>query len=95
MEQTKSNGNGNGNGKLIKWDGAVNLGGILQMVILVISIVWAWGVFDKRLTVIELQQDENAKRLQLIDLRTERLEFYISSHDPEYYKSVIGFAGQK
>jgi len=78
----------------LRWDGTVNfgtIGTVVQLVALLVAIVVAWGQFDKRATVLELQmslveEQQKAASAAIVDSnqRTERIERYLISKDPKY-----------
>jgi hypothetical protein len=90
-ENGNGNGtNGNGNGKLakLKWDGSLNVGSVIQLLILGVTLVMAWSSFDKRLSIIEMQRTSEMDSVRSIDERTERIERYLLTHDPHYLDQI-------
>jgi hypothetical protein len=75
----------------ISWDGSVNVGTMLHLSVLVVTIVLAWASFDKRTSIldVQLQQMAESQKIQLkaitdASIRTERIERYLISKDPKY-----------
>lgn len=75
----------------LRWDGNVNVGTMIHLAVLLVTIVLAWGAFDKRTAILELeiqsmaeQQRVTAVQMQESNERTERIERYLISRDPRY-----------
>jgi hypothetical protein len=75
----------------LTWDGKINLGTMLHLAVLLVTITLAWGAFDKRTALLEMeikqvseQQNLTALQLEEANFRTERIERYIISRDPKY-----------
>jgi hypothetical protein len=75
----------------LRWDGTIKLGDVLRIGSIIVVIALAWGQFDKRATVLELQiktiADQQAalvSRIEESNARTERVERYLISRDPAY-----------
>lgn len=65
----------------LRFDGTISLGNALHIVILVVTIVAAWGAFNTRLTLLE----DHVTAIQEMNRRTERIEHYLSGKDPNYW----------
>lgn len=74
----------NGTSSAIKWDGAFNIGTVINIVVLIVALSLGWSAFDKRLTLIEHDHNEMLHKVQAIDARTERLDRFMLSHEPSY-----------
>jgi hypothetical protein len=79
--------------KKIHWDGTINIGTMIHLCILLVTITLAWGAFDKRTSMLELEIQQmseqsklNAMAVQDSAHRTERIERYIISRDPKYLR---------
>jgi hypothetical protein len=68
----------------LKWDGAVSLGTVIHIGVLIVGLSLAWGAFSQRLHDIEVQHAMLAHRIEKIDASTARMEMYMLHHDPDY-----------
>lgn len=68
-----------------------NLGTVIHVGVLIVSLTLAYGAFDKRSSMLELEQQNLSKQQELaeaeireVNARTERIERYLISQDKKY-----------
>ena len=72
----------------MKFDPTVTLGTIIQMIVLIGSLLSVYLAFDHRTVLLEYQVSEQGKTIQEIKAQTNRIERYLVSQDPQYWKKT-------
>jgi hypothetical protein len=75
-------------GRSLRFDGSISLGSIIQIVTLIVAVTLAYSEFDKRTAILEYQFSSTTKQLEEIHDRTERIENYLISKDPNYLQET-------
>ena len=72
--------------KRVRLDFTFNVGTVIQIIVLIISVTLAYAAFDRRETLLEMRFDAVDKTVQQVDRQTNRVEHYLSSKDPDYWR---------
>lgn len=68
----------------VKVDWSFNVGTMIHLLVLVVMMVSAWGAFDRRTTVLELEVNTLNATVDKIERRTEKIDQEMLRKDPEY-----------
>lgn len=72
----------------VKLDWSINLGTAIHLVVLVGAIFAGWAAFERRISILEYQVAEQGKTVQQIKSQTNRIERYLMSQDPGYWRKA-------
>lgn len=66
----------------------INFGTLIQIGALVVAVVLAWGAFDRRTALLEMQVTDQKQTIERIEQQTNRMEHYMQSNDAHYWRKV-------
>ena len=66
----------------------INIGNLIAVLTLMGALAGAWHVLDTRLTVLEVQQADEVKKLAEINLEAARTHDYLLAHNPDFLNLV-------
>ena len=97
---THAAGNAAGNGRhfRVRWDGSINLGTLLHLLVLVSTLTAVYFGVQQRLDAMEGRQNAILQRMVTAEVaaedsarRNQRIELYLRSRDARYWKVIEDF----
>lgn len=72
----------------LQFDGRINLGNLISVILLLGGLATAWHQLDTRLTVAEVRQTSMQGSIADLTIKTAKTENYILAHDPGFLPMV-------